>query len=139
MQTGGEKAESCWLHNLLWLDNFFPEDRGIKIIFETLKNQTDFRNLTKKGHRINTKYFKLIILTPDIGVNKIRLGLVINKKTGKAVLRNTVKRRIKEIFRNISKTSNTGIDVLLIAKKEISNLSFNELREKILDSTGKYI
>jgi len=111
----------------------------MKIKFGILKNSSDFKNLTEKGYRLNTEFFKLIISSINDGDNKIRLGFAIGKKTGKAVVRNTIKRRIKEIFRNINKTGSRSLDILVIVKKEINSLRYEELKSLIMQKVAKYL
>ena len=71
--------------------------------------------------------------------DRIRLGYVISKKIGKAIVRNKLKRQIKEIFRNLEKNNTKSINVLFIAKKPIVNLGFYSLKDQIYNYLQKYL
>lgn len=90
----------------------------------------------KKGKSVDCEYFKVFVLikkkeVPNIDETIIRLGYIINKKIGSSVIRNKIKRRLKEIIRNYKKNviKNDGfdIDILIIVKKEILLLNYDLL------------
>ena len=68
----------------------------------------------------------------------IRLGYSINKKIGKAVVRNRLKRRVKEIFRELFKDYTRSLDILFIAKKQVTVLGFAELKANLTE-TMRYL
>ncbi len=60
----------------------------------------------------------------------VRLGLVVSKKTGNAVVRNRVKRFFREAVRLIlmdEKAKMTPSDVVVIAKPLVSTVGFNSV------------
>ncbi|MFH1392189.1 MAG: ribonuclease P protein component [bacterium] len=61
--------------------------------------------------------------------NRFRI-IVSLKVSKKAVIRNKIRRRIKEILRQLE--LKTGYDIVVITNKEIINKSFREIKEKIL-------
>ncbi len=61
-----------------------------------------------------------------------RFGIVVpNKVIKKAVLRNKVKRKIREIIRKQIPFIKKGFDCIILARQGIGELSFDELKEKI--------
>jgi len=50
----------------------------------------------------------------------------------KATDRNLIRRRIKHILREFKKEKKTGAFLVIVLSKELSNLSFKELKEKIV-------
>lgn len=56
-----------------------------------------------------------------------RWGIITSKKTGGAVVRNRVKRRLREIMRSF--TLRPGYDIVLIGKAGISGAEYSELME----------
>ncbi|MBM3707172.1 MAG: ribonuclease P protein component [Actinobacteria bacterium] len=107
--------------------------------FETLKRSLDFTNLIKFGKQIDNNGFKLIININDTSSNRVRLGYIISKKTGKAVMRNRVKRIIREIFISFNKNNNKSLDIIIIARKPIYNLSLHDLKERIYSCIKHYL
>lgn len=71
--------------------------------------------------------------------NYIRLGITVTKKIDKrAVIRNTIKRKVREIFRILIK-NNTDLfvnncDYEVITRKSILDISFAELQNEFIKS-----
>jgi len=63
-----------------------------------------------------------------------RLGLTVTKKIGKAVIRNKIKRRLREVFRELAKKNYlvNRYDFVVIAKKNSVNADFSLLEKDIL-------
>lgn len=64
--------------------------------------------------------------------DKSRLGAVISKKVGKAVIRNRFKRYIREIFRLHRDKLNKGYDIIVIARQSAREASFQILEGEML-------
>lgn len=76
----------------------------------------DFLYLKCKLNNLKQNNFKIIV------------SLKVSKK---AVVRNKIKRRIREILRQAN--LKLGYDIVVITNKEIINKSFREIKERILD------
>ena len=63
----------------------------------TLKKNSDFRRLYSKGKSAVTPYMAVYCRRNKGGVN--RLGYTVSTKLGHAVVRNRVRRRLREIYR----------------------------------------
>jgi len=61
------------------------------------------------------------------GLDHPRWGIITSKKTGSAVVRNQVKRRLREIMRSF--TLRPGYDIVLIGKTGIGTAKYSELLE----------
>jgi len=77
-------------------------------------------------------------LNPDSNPNiGYRFGIVASKKVGKAVQRNKIRRRIKEIVRLVLpsgldldiEAGRVGFDIVIIAKQAAAEATFADLRE----------
>lgn len=93
---------------------------------------TDFNSIFEKGLVQRSPFFSLRFLENNLFVS--RFGIVISTKIDKrAVYRNYLKRQIREIIRlNLNKIKK-GFDIVLIVnKKEILKLNYNELQKEIL-------
>lgn len=65
-------------------------------------------------------------------------SFVLGKKVGSSVERNKIKRRLRIILNELGKIHlNTGFAYIFLIKKEIQNLSFDKLQEKIIFSLKK--
>lgn len=97
---------------------------------ENRLKKRDYDLVFKRGRRVKTEYFDLIALGGRDPVRK--LGIVISRKTGNAVVRNRVKRRIREILRQESELFADGVVVAVLIKPRVTELPYGELRELIV-------
>lgn len=65
---------------------------------------------------------------------QLRFGIIVSKKVGQAHVRNKVKRRLREIFRQISSTRSARrpCKVVFIARGSVTRASFQEIKSSVL-------
>jgi ribonuclease P protein component len=90
----------------------------------------EFREITEVGRRHASGAFVLLV-RPTSGSGRARLGITASRKVGNAVVRNRVKRRIREWFRRGGQAQLVGCDVVVIARASSARLAgtaaFDEL------------
>ena len=69
---------------------------------------------------------ELVFISLDNNFQRARLGLIVSKKVGGAVVRNKVKRRLREIFRHKLERL-PGLDIVLIARHQAADASCDDL------------
>ena len=80
------------------------------------------------AHKVPGK--SVLLLARENQLEHPRLGLVIGKKSVKlAVERNRIKRQIRESFRH-NQTILNGVDIVIVARRGIADLSNIELRQQ---------
>ena len=62
------------------------------------------------------------------------LGLTVPRRVGKAVARNRVKRRLREIFRRHRAELNPPMDIVVNVRPTVSERSYDELEREFLSS-----
>jgi len=62
-----------------------------------------------------------------------RIGITVTKKTGNAVFRNRIKRLIREFFRRNKNLFPAGHDVVVMAKKNLPPLSYQETEQELTE------
>ncbi|MDR0423285.1 MAG: ribonuclease P protein component [Rickettsiales bacterium] len=68
----------------------------------------------------------------DTNVDFVRLLVVVSKKVDKrAVIRNRIRRRVKEAFRTSLNNLQNHHDYQIIVKKNIADVEFNEIKTEI--------
>jgi ribonuclease P protein component len=93
---------------------------------ERLPKPRDFQALIKGGNRTDSDCFA-ILYAPN-GLGRSRLGITVSKRVGRAVIRNRVKRLVREHFRQHKGLFSDSYDVNVIAKGGIADLSSERVR-----------
>ena len=94
---------------------FFSHYLEIMIFTDSLKNNRDFVNVYTSGKSYANRY--LVIYTLKNNSDRNRLGISVSKKVGNSVVRHKLKRLIKESYRLHEKMFNSGLDIVVIARK----------------------
>jgi len=91
---------------------------------ETIKKNYEFKIVLSKGKGYFGKVIKIYI-KPN-GRKENRIGIAIQKKVGKAVVRNKIKRWIREAYRNIETEIEKGYDIIFLckAKESVDKMDF---------------
>jgi len=99
---------------------------------ERTRKKKDFDFIYKNGNRFRGKYLTLVYVDNSSGFS--RLGVVASRKIGRAVVRNRVKRRIRELFRRNKILISRPLDIVAIGKGEAGSISWTEFREDFLSA-----
>jgi len=94
---------------------FFPPSARIR-------RRVEFDRVFKEGERISGQCLACFIL-PREGDAESRLGLAVSRKTGGAVARNRIKRRIREYFRLHRSAFIRPVDLVVVAYKGAAEMS----------------
>ena len=100
------------------------------IFTDSLKNNRDFVNVYTSGRSYANKY--LVIYTLKNNSDRNRLGISVSKKVGNSVVRHILKRLIKESYRLHEKMFNSGLDIVVIARKGSDACDFAGIESALL-------
>ncbi len=94
---------------------------------DIIKKSEEFTNIIKKGRKVKNNYYSIYYIENK---KQNRYGITVPTKTGNAVCRNKLKRQIKNIIdkNDVQK----AYDYVIIIKKEIINLSYQEKEKELL-------
>lgn len=95
------------------------------MIKRKLSKTSEFKKVFSEGRRIEGKNLIIFILKNDYDFN--RLGTIVKKETGKAAVRNKIKRRLKEAGRRLNKKLLPGYDIIVLPKNNIRESSYFEI------------
>lgn len=99
-------------------------------------NQKDFKKVLRKGRAF--KEDSLILKALDNSLKKTRIGFLVTKKNfSKAVLRNKIKRKMREIIRLEFEKIKNGFDLVFIFLPGIEKKESKDLREIFLKLISK--
>ena len=97
-----------------------------------IKKQTEIDNIIKTGNLSKNKFF--FIYNKERESNKYyRFCICVSKKLGNAVIRNKNKRQIKDIIDKSNLVFKSNMDYVIILRKEISNISYEDKKKYLLD------
>lgn len=96
---------------------------------ERILKQWDFVNLNRWGKRRPTRHF--IITFKRNGLGFTRLGVRVSKRIGNAVMRNKIKRLVRECFRLNKTYFPEGYDILITARKCPKILGLSEISQEL--------
>jgi ribonuclease P protein component len=85
---------------------------------ERLTRRPDFLVVQERGRRLSGSSYLLLALPRRVpsGLRRARLGITVSKKVGKAVVRNLVKRWVRESYRRMSGLVPEGLDLVVVAR-----------------------
>jgi len=101
-----------------------------------LRKKRDFKRIYNKGKSLAT--YNLVLFYYPNNCNKNRVGFSVSKKIGNAVVRNKVKRRLREIIR-LKKDLKKGFDIIIIARKPVVKLDYSGMErdlDKLFNKSG---
>ena len=105
----------------------------MKVRICSLSKNEDFRSILN-GKKINNKYSTIFFKKIDhLDSKQLNISFIAKKKLGNAVLRNKIKRKLKNIMRDISKNININYkySYLVIAKKIVFNHKFEDIKREL--------
>lgn len=97
---------------------------------QSLKKNQDFQIVFKEGKSRANKYFVMYVRKNDKDIS--RLGISVSKKVGNSVVRHRVKRLVKESYRLHENMFNSGLDIVVIARKGADELDYKGTEGSIL-------
>ena len=111
--------------------------------FYSLKGRNLFKEVYKKGKKIQGNGVKIFILKIDVfnemftdkyiptDAKKVKIGISIQKKIGNAVFRNKIKRRIRSIFGGLLSEMNDGFCIIITPEVDFKSFSFEKSKSAI--------
>jgi len=96
----------------------------------SMKENHLFRRLYAKGKSAVFPALAVYVRPNRLGKN--RLGLTVGTKVGKAVVRNRVRRRIREAYRIHEGSMAPGWDIVVVARVKAAFASYGELERSLL-------
>jgi ribonuclease P protein component len=102
----------------------------------SLTASPEFERVYRRGSVYKGRLFSVHALPNTIG--KPRLGLSVSKKVGTSVVRNKVRRRLREVFRSSAEALPGEMDLVISARPAAAGATFEELNEEFLHSLRRF-
>lgn len=95
------------------------------ISYKRLRKRPEFLSVQSSGKRFRRR--NLVMLTLANESTESRIGLTVSKRVGNAVVRNRIRRRLREITRQKSQLICAGYDYVIIARPDANQAEFKDL------------
>lgn len=87
---------------------------------EHIRAREEFEAIYNDGRRVSGRLMTLFVGSNNRNI--IRLGIAATRKIGGAVVRNRVKRLVREVFRHHKPEA--GLDVVVVARREMAHAPY---------------
>ena len=111
------------------LQNSFPKNCR-------LRKRAEYRKLLNATYKKSVKGF-LVVWEPNT-LFIARVGLTVSKKVGSSVVRNKIKRYLREIFRH-KRLNLPAVDINIIPRRDAANMDFKSVELEISRAFGEII
>jgi ribonuclease P protein component len=104
---------------------------------DRLRKRREFEECYASGVRVSGRFLQLFVNWKG-AQGSARLGISIPRRAGKAVVRNRLRRRIREIFRrNRALFGGAGLDLVIQCRPQAASASFPQLLEDYSGSVAR--
>lgn len=95
-----------------------------------VRKRREFLHIQNAGRRVATRHFLVVYVRSGDGPP--RLGITVTKKIGNAVVRNRIKRAVREAFRSSAAALQRGASMVVIARDGSNRLTSNATAAEII-------
>jgi ribonuclease P protein component len=96
-----------------------------------IKQRREFLQVQRGGRKHHVRHFIVFVSprtpNPSGGVVPTRLGITVTRKIGNAVVRNRIKRLVREVFRLNRTRLPEGLDLVWVAKQQAAQVCFADV------------
>lgn len=100
-----------------------------------LRKNRQFQTVYKTGKSYANKYLVLYVMEKQDGLR--RVGFAVGKRLGGAVVRNRIKRLLREAFRLNQHSLKQGVDLIIIGRQPIVGKDFAIVNRAVSELFGK--
>ena len=103
----------------------------------SIKKNSEFKKIYEEKNSFATKNIVMYI-SKNSDVESNRLGISVSHKVGNSVVRHTLSRRIREIFRKNIDEIEKGVDIVVVLRVGADKVEFFKLNEDFLKLCKKH-
>ena len=112
----------------MWTGDFAMKEFGFPKS-QKIKAKKEFQNVYEKGHSVVDGLTVFYVLPGEN--EKIKIGFAVGKKVGNAVIRNHVKRMMREVFRLHKGELKDHFRVIWVARKRLAEADFKTFPQSV--------
>ncbi len=99
-----------------------------------IKKEQDFTEIINQCSYVKDPYYVIYYKKSE---NITHFGISVPKKTGKAYIRNKIKRRVKNIIDNNEKYVHNPYDYVIIIRKRLIELNYQQMETSLINLMKK--
>ena len=103
---------------------------------DRLRKRREFEECYASGVRMSGRHLQLFLLARE-DTERSRIGLSVGKRSGGSVVRNHLRRRIREIFRRGRRNLPAGLSIVVNIKPSAARAEFSELAEDYVSALAR--
>ena len=109
------------------------------VFTKSLKGQYSFKVIFKRGEYVSNNNVTVYVLKNRKYENINFLGICVSKKHGNSVVRNKLKRWVREAYKEIENDLDKGYNIIVLYKKniDVSKLDFCCIRKELTECLNK--
>jgi ribonuclease P protein component len=96
-----------------------------------IKKNKEFQEAFQKGQSFANRQFVVYALNKE-NQEIFRIGLSVSKKVGNAVVRNQIKRYIRQSILELNDQLQKGNDYVIIARKPAAEMNFFDVKKSLM-------
>ena len=97
---------------------------------DSLKKNHQFQYVYKNGKSFANRY--LVMYIKENGTEQNRIGISVSKKVGNSIVRHRVTRLIRESYRLHEAIFNSGLDIVIVARKSVDLGGYGDIEKSLL-------
>lgn len=94
-----------------------------------LRKNYEYRKVYSEGRYYADRYLVIYIMKNHSHLNKV--GFSVSKKVGKSVVRNRIKRLMKECYRSLNGRIKTGYDIVFTARAGSAEATYKNIESNM--------
>ena len=102
---------------------------------DRLRERSDFLSVQGSGQKVITPHFLWFAKPSSVGT--LRFGVTVSKRVGTAVVRNRVKRLLREAFRHNKALFASALDVVAIARSEAASVALAHVQRELAEAARR--
>ena len=91
----------------------------------SITSDRDFRRIYKRGRSYAGPL--VVVYAERDRSSRSRLGITVSAKIGKAVVRNRIKRRIREAYRSLEDSITPGVSLVIVARSRATQAAYADI------------